>query len=138
MPEGTIPHLDEIVRLAAPGEPFVVSLVGRSMHPALREGDQLVVDPPGGRPRLGDVIVFPYAGRMLAHRVIGCGADGILAAGDASTGQRERVRFERVVGVVRAARRNGRPLWRPSSRMRALFLRLRLAVVYRMRMGRPA
>lgn len=139
MPDGTVaesavPHLDEIVQLAAPTEPCLVWLIGGSMHPTLREGDELFVEPRTGRPRLGDVIVFPYSGRMLAHRVIGLESGIVLAAGDASVGQRERVPFDVIVGIVRSARRHGRTLPRPSSPLRAMLLRLRLAIAYRLRM----
>ncbi|TAM56162.1 hypothetical protein EPN52_15045 [bacterium] len=138
MLEGPVPWLDRIVRLAAPRAAFTVTLFGCSMRPALREGDRLIVEPLQCRPHVGDVVVFPYAGRMLAHRVIACAARALITAGDASSGQRERIALEDVVGVVRAARRGGRALPRPSSRMRALLLRARLAIGYRLRMGRAS
>lgn len=120
--------------MVAPSEPFVVWLVGGSMHPTLREGDELFVDPSGVCLRVGDVIVFSHGGRLLAHRVIEVARDGVLAAGDASIGQREHVAFDRIVGVVRAAKRGAHALPHPSSPLRAMLLRLRLAVAYRLRM----
>lgn len=59
---------------------------GESMFPTLRIEDVLYVEPYGSRPiRKGDAVVFDPPGTdavTFVHRVICCGADGIVTRGD--------------------------------------------------------
>lgn len=126
----------DVVRFARPQRPWQLLLRGGSMSPGMLDGDNLLVVPQRRKPRLGDVIVFPQQNILVAHRVIGSGST-LLTAGDASTGKREFVPYEDVLGTVVRVERNGRPiLTRVSSAIAALRLRARLALKYYLRLTR--
>ena len=57
-----------------------IGVVGVSMQPLLREGDQIHVV--HGEYHLGDILVFPYKGELLVHRWIGERMGRILCKGD--------------------------------------------------------
>jgi len=62
-----------------------VSVAGQSMAPALREGDRLLVLPPRGRPRVGEVIVLrdPRDARgLLLKRVAAVRDHDLTVMGD--------------------------------------------------------
>ena len=59
--------------------------MGRSMHPTLRTGDLLRVEPYGGRAvRVGDVLLFypPGDTQAVAHRAVSVTSRGIRTRGD--------------------------------------------------------
>lgn len=63
------PHAAEI--LLKKGQPIRFRAAGNSMHPTLRQGDTLIVEP--CNPTLlavGDIVLFKDAGRLFAHRII--------------------------------------------------------------------
>jgi hypothetical protein len=129
-------YFAQAVRMARPQAPWWLRLTGYSMAPALVENDELLVEPRIGMPRLGEVIVFPHNGRLVAHRVIGV-AKPLRTAGDASRGQIERVPYEEVLGTVISARRDGRTIAAPVySPLRAIGLRVRIALLYYARINR--
>jgi signal peptidase I len=111
-------------------------LNGGSMSPLLLDGDELLVDPTRGAPRLGDVIVFPQGEILVAHRVIQMGRE-LRTAGDASRGQCERVDPGTILGIVTEVRRRGYVIHSAvKSPVKALFLRARLALQYHFRLHR--
>lgn len=79
--------------------PHRVAVEGRSMAPALRPGDWLLVDPSAYRetgPAVGDIVVAPdprEPARLMVKRVGGIAADGSLElrgdSPDASTDSRD-------------------------------------------------
>jgi signal peptidase I len=86
-----------------------VEVSGSSMRPLIHEGDTLYVDFEA-RPRLGEIVVFAEAGRIVAHRVVGRKRTGghelLLTRGDATVRFDAPVAAERTFGVVRACRRS--------------------------------
>ncbi len=86
---------------------------GGSMHPAIRGGDAIVVEPVAPADiRTGDVVLYRTAERVIAHRVIGVDA-GIGASpvftlrGDAAGSAEEPVESHQVLGRVAAVERKG-------------------------------
>src|SRR5581483_10025140 len=60
--------------------PWRVAVRGHSMEPALREGDWVLVFPPRGRPRPGDVVLVrdpQERARLLLKRVAEVRSDGV-------------------------------------------------------------
>ncbi|MGH8163208.1 MAG: S24/S26 family peptidase, partial [Rhodanobacteraceae bacterium] len=86
--------------LAATGRAFV-RMQGSSMNPALRAAMRLELEPVVGNPARSDVVVFPEAGQLIAHRVVGGTKTHVLTSGDAQPHRIERVPREIVIGRVR-------------------------------------
>ena len=127
--------LTDVLRFAAPKQPWRMRLSGHSMSPTIRDGDEMLVDP-GRRPRLGDVVVFTHDEKLVAHRIIES-TQPYITAGDASRGMREHVAPEDVIGTVGEVRRAGRVVQMDSrSIVRAFWLRMRLAIAYHVRVTR--
>ena len=62
-----------------------MAVAGHSMEPALREGDWLLVLPPRGRPRVGEVVVLRDprdATHLLLKRVAAVGDGDVTVMGD--------------------------------------------------------
>ncbi len=85
---------------------------GSSMSPFIREGDILTVDPAHPRELVrGDVVLYRSAGgRAVAHRLLGRRGGRLLIRGDADAGECERVRPEKILGIVVQVERGGRKL----------------------------
>jgi hypothetical protein len=87
---------------------------GRSMHPAIREGETITVRPVSPSTiRRGDIILYRWQQGVIAHRVVGIekavgGEFRLLTRGDAAGAQVEPVAPDQVLGKVVAAERNGR------------------------------
>ncbi len=89
--------------------------LGPSMNPTFRPGDLLTVAPYGrGGVRRGDVAIFrpPGEGRLIAHRIISAGADGLRTRGDNNDRQdpwtlRPEDIVGRVIGKDRWGKRRG-------------------------------
>lgn len=127
--------LPEVLRFARPQRAWSLRLTGGSMMPHIREGDELLVEPHRA-PAFGDVIVFPHAEKLVAHRIIGTGSP-ILTAGDASRGAIEHIDPQDVLGTVIEIKRSGAVIdSRVRSRRAALLLRARLALKYYLRLAR--
>jgi hypothetical protein len=95
---------EEIVRLLAAGDARPrLRMQGVSMLPLLREGMVLELrrfERPGAR--IGDVIVFPQDGNLVAHRIVGFGTRHIRTSGDNRPGTVEEVPADAVLGSVTA------------------------------------
>jgi signal peptidase I len=93
------------------GESVRFRATGRSMVPAIRDGDVLTVAPASpGESRVGDVVLYAGAWGLLAHRVVACLGDGqVHVRGDAIGSEDERVTPDRILGHVVELHRNGRP-----------------------------
>ncbi len=91
-------RLDEIVRLLATNDRARLVMQGRSMEPLLCEGMVLELGPYRRDPKWGEVVVFRYGPRLVAHRVVRRRAEGPITSGDAQPWATERVAHEEVVG----------------------------------------
>lgn len=106
-------RLQEILRLLLDeGLVTRLRLTGASMSPLLRQGDLVILAPPGGRPiRAGDVVAFVADGRRLViHRAVAAGHGRIHTRGDALGHGDRPLPEDDVVAVVSAAERRGRRL----------------------------
>lgn len=94
----------------ARGVPFRFRARGMSMDPFIRDGDVITVVPLHARPRLGDVIActHPGNGRLMVHRVVAAGQDGLVLRGDANDAADGAVAWGEVLGAVSAVQRGGR------------------------------
>jgi signal peptidase I len=67
--------------------PNVIFYLGRSMHPFLQEGDEILYQPCDKHPiKRGDIIVFspPGEDRIVIHRVITAALEGYRTQGDSN------------------------------------------------------
>ncbi len=96
------------------GQTFRLRVAGRSMSPALCNGDQITVEPASPASlQEGDVILFHQCGQLICHRVVAIQDSGagprLITKGDAETGCREVTQPDQVLGRVVAVTR--RWLW---------------------------
>jgi hypothetical protein len=89
-----------IVRIAMRSAPARLEMKGSSMLPDVREG--MILELVEREPRLSDIAVFRFAGRLLAHRAVQIERDFITCSGDSQPQFAERVPREDVLGVVAA------------------------------------
>ena len=54
----------------AAGQQVRLTLQGGSMRPTLRDGDTLLIAPPGHTPEVGEVYLFRCSGTHLLHRLV--------------------------------------------------------------------
>src|SRR4029077_13628914 len=86
---------------------------GRSMHPTIRDGEEITAAPVSMTEVVrGDVLLCRHAGRMLAHRVVGIahhrGGRSVELRGDFHTSSDALVGADDIVARVLAVRRGGR------------------------------
>jgi signal peptidase I len=92
------------------GQTFRLRVAGRSMSPALWNGDQITVEPASPASlQEGDVILFHQCGQLICHRVVAIQDSGagprLITKGDAETGCREVTQPDQVLGRVVAVTR---------------------------------
>jgi hypothetical protein len=85
---------------------FKIILRGGSMHPYLKDGDVLEIDPTISPLRKRDIILYKVNGILFAHRVTNVGRDFIVTRGDAVE-QTERIRSDQILGKAVSRIRNG-------------------------------
>ncbi len=76
--ESAIPErvLEAVWPLWSHSGQFRMRMMGVSMLPIFREGDELIVEPQPESIRVGDVVVYRRAGRSVVHRVVGMRRSG--------------------------------------------------------------
>ncbi len=102
-----------------------IPTIGTSMHPHIRFKEIIHVQPASmGDLNIGDIAVYAFGCRMVAHRVLKKGRDGngpfLITKGDSMRFRDEIVRPEQVRGKVIAVERGARLLDVSTPRMRAL------------------
>jgi signal peptidase I len=94
------------------GEQHLIPISGRSMLPAIRDGDHALVSHGCAGVRPGDVIVFRHKGTLIAHRVLrikgGDDAPTFVTKGDNAPQFDPRLSAGEIVGRVLAVERGGR------------------------------
>lgn len=94
------------------GEQHLIPISGRSMLPAIHDGDHALVSHGCAGVRPGDVIVFRHEGTLIAHRVLRIkrGDDGptFVTKGDNAPQFDPRLSAGEIVGRVLAIERSGR------------------------------
>jgi len=97
------------------GVPFRFRASGRSMFPAIRDGDTITISPlEPGEPRVGQVAAcrLPDNGRLVVHRVVRRRKGQALIKGDRVANADGWVPFADLLGAVTAVERKGRRcLW---------------------------
>jgi hypothetical protein len=100
---------------------------GWSMHPTIRYGEIIVIEPVGQAPiRAGDVLLYRRSRSAIAHRVIRLtpsagGRSTLVLRGDAADCCDDPISLDQVLGRVIAVERRGRQrrfgrlahVWRP-------------------------
>jgi len=87
---------------------------GWSMHPTIRYGEIIVIEPLGQTPvRAGDVLLYRRNHTAIAHRVVrvassAAGRSRIILRGDAADGCDSPIDLEQVLGRVVGVERGGR------------------------------
>lgn len=102
-----------IESLISEGMTVRIRVLGRSMEPAIRSGDAVIVKPPRGRIRLGDILLCRRAdgsGACFVHRVVWRHCDGTWRTkGDALASLDPPVVAGQVIGRVESIERADEP-----------------------------
>jgi hypothetical protein len=108
--------LETVEELLRRGHAVRFQADGWSMHPTIRNGEVILVEPVGDRAlRMGDVLLYRRSRSAIAHRLIRVRglADGrrqLLLRGDAADSCDPLVHIDHVLGRVVAVERDGRTL----------------------------
>lgn len=97
-------------RLKAGGGRATFVGLGRSMEPTLLAGDRLHIEAISGHIRVGWIVVFPWRGHVLTHRVVQVQGARFWARGDACSDMEGPVPVEDAIARVAAYWRDDR--WR--------------------------
>ena len=105
------------------GEKHYIPIAGRSMLPLIKNGDHVLVVHGCADVRCGDVVVFRYEGKLIAHRVLQiykdiAGHHIFITKGDNASRCDPPLSSSEIVGRVLSIRRGGKemsldtPFWR--------------------------
>ena len=86
-----------------------LAMRGTSMLPLLREPYVLDVRRPPRKLRIGDVVLFEWDRRLVAHRIVDIQASVVVCAGDAHPDCVERISRHDVLGIVASVRATSEP-----------------------------
>ncbi len=118
------PALIDLVRAVhEKGAAFRFRAKGYSMHPAIKDGDKIVIVPPGeALPGIGDIAAFvqPETGNLIIHRIIERRGNLYLLKGDNAAAADGYVPAVNILGLVKVAKRRF-----PSRRLLSLLQQLR-------------
>lgn len=90
------------------GHPVTLTVVSNSMHPALRVGDRVRVEPVAlSALRVGDVVVMDTGDELLTHRFLGWRNGALFTKGDALSMADTFRQPPRLIGRVVGYERNG-------------------------------
>ena len=107
--------LDDVLRQ---GHSARFRATGWSMHPAIRNGETITVEPLGeSPPRVGDVLLYRQGSGAIAHRVVRVEASAVrptqlVLRGDAADDCDAPIAIDLVLGRVVEAGPVARPVWR--------------------------
>jgi len=90
---------------------FSWRLRGASMTPTLPPGCEIAVYPFVQPPRLGDIVVFSWQGRLLAHRLVRKQDNRWIAQGDARLRPDPPISERLLIGRITEARLGKRVIW---------------------------
>jgi len=110
-----VPAFIQLMRITlAEGIPFQFRARGSSMHPFIKDGDEITVSPVrNGLPGVGDVVAFIGKGseRLLVHRIIHIDGDSYGMKGDGTIGGGDNpVTAADILGIVSKVRRDGKKI----------------------------
>jgi hypothetical protein len=102
------------------GRSIRMRALGSSMMPALRPGDDLLVNPlTGSIPSRGEIVLFTRDGRLFAHRVVAAGEYHLITRGDCLDDDDPPVPPSQILGTVASVFRGGREVAPPAEPSRA-------------------
>jgi hypothetical protein len=82
---------------------------GWSMHPTIRYGEMITVEPLGESPvRAGDVLLYRHARSAIAHRLVRMTSTELVLRGDAADCCDAPINSDQLLGRVVAVERRGR------------------------------
>lgn len=128
--------LDITTELLRCGKSVRFQAPGRSMHPTIKDGETITVEPvkPSGIKR-GDIVLYRLEKGVIAHRVVRIekndGAPLFILRGDALGAPDEAAAVQQVLGKVVSVQRGGRSI-DPYSR-RAKMVRIAYVCAFRLR-----
>ncbi|MFB0564455.1 MAG: signal peptidase I [Candidatus Aminicenantaceae bacterium] len=96
------------------GASFRFRARGFSMFPFIKDGDVITVDSlSGGKPRLGDVLVYvnPRTRKIVVHRMIGKRRDCYIIKGDNTPDSDGIIPRENILGRVKRVEREGKRIF---------------------------
>jgi signal peptidase I len=96
-----------IEALAGRGAAARMRVAGGSMHPTLRDGDVVLIEPIE-RCHRGDVVVAKLDGRIVMHRVVSVDGDHVRLRGDNRVECDPPIALADVIGRVARVEREGR------------------------------
>lgn len=139
---------DIISALLQQHTPISFKAFGPSMHPTIRDGESVVVQPlPSGAIHRGNVILYQIHGRLTLHRYVfnEKRTNRAFTVGDAAVAGGDWVSAADILGVANSVRRNGRvrrldtrcARWAGLLRFALRPLRRVAVAVYRCRFRRP-
>lgn len=95
-------------------ERFTVPIVGRSMYPLIREGDNVLVECGYSQIRRGDIIAFRSENKLIVHRVLTISEKGtgfsVTTKGDNVPHPDPVVSHREIIGKVSAIKRGEKML----------------------------
>jgi signal peptidase I len=110
----SVRFIETLQDLLALGHAVRFQADGWSMHPTIRFGETIVIEPLGQSPvRVGDVLLYRRGQGAIAHRVIqvACSTAGrrrLILRGDAADCRDSPIELEQVLGRVVGVERGGR------------------------------
>ena len=122
----------ELLERLREGKIIAVPTVGLSMFPFIQGGRDKVLVRKQGKVRVGDIVMVPYRGMMIMHRVYAIKGSQLILMGDGNLRGTEVVEESEVCGTaIEIVKPNGRCrkphkawLWRHSLPIRGLMLKI--------------
>lgn len=89
------------------GKQVKITVKGRSMSPALEEGDVVLLEAEKRtrKQKKEDIVLAKYEGKYILHRIVWVTGKHSYLAGDGNNSQIEKVRKEDVIALVKEASR---------------------------------
>ncbi|HAF66872.1 MAG TPA: hypothetical protein DCG91_03650 [Clostridiales bacterium UBA9857] len=106
---------------------FVMTADGNSMLPAIRAGEQVIVEELKRRPEIGDIVLVCHPSGLRAHRVRYIQGDRLITMGDNNKLIDEACTIQDVLGIIRYKLNNGQPEAVPKPRVPQLVSYVRLS-----------
>jgi phage repressor protein C with HTH and peptisase S24 domain len=105
----SVRFIETLKDLLARGHVVRFQADGWSMHPTIRYGEMITVEPLGESPvRTGDVLLYRHARTAIAHRLVRVTSTELVLRGDAADCCDAPISSDQLLGRVVAVERRGR------------------------------
>lgn len=89
------------------GNRVKIRVIGGSMSPFLKHGEEVVIEPmEDSHIKAGAVVLGEWKNGYVLHRIVGVGNGVVRLAGDNNLGQVEYVRFDQLLGLATGVARD--------------------------------